>query len=88
MNDFCRCDNPTVVDDRCINGGCGQLIRADFPLLHTPPTCTTFAPPLVIEERPPWRVCPDCSAHNNEHKPRCPRANWNVDKCVKAVWQR
>lgn len=79
---FCRCDNPEItarLDGLC--AACQMPEReVSTDLLHKPPTITTFAPPRVIVEKVAWRVCPDCAAENTEHKPRCPRASWNVDR--------
>lgn len=80
--EFCRCDNPTFVDGRCMS--CQALERiVPMDLLHKPPPPFSREPrPAIPPDPPPWRVCPSCGVENNEHKPTCPRANWNVDKCV------
>ena len=80
MTDFCRCDNPIVTDGKC--DICQFPVReVPTELLHKPPPPFSREPRAAIPPDPPsWRVCPDCGAENTEHKPDCPKANWNVRK--------
>lgn len=84
MTDFCRCDNPEPnVDGSC--AVCQRPLRdlSEFSLLHKPPPALRDPPFEPVPPDPaPWRVCPSCGVENNEHKPTCPKANWNVDRCV------
>lgn len=88
MTNFCRCDNPTITDGKC--DVCQMPPREiATQLLHKPPPPLAYPPlPPIPPDPPPWRVCPSCGVENNEHKPKCPRANWNVDKCVPPALKR
>lgn len=63
-----------------VEGWSGQLEINEPVMLHKPPPAFSTEPREIPADPPPWRVCPSCGAENTEHKPKCPRANWNVNK--------
>lgn len=81
MIDTCRCDTSTYTyGGMCDTCGRPQW-EASAELLHKPPPALAHPPLAPVPPDPaPWRVCPSCGQENTEHKPKCPRANWNVRK--------
>jgi hypothetical protein len=81
MTEFCRCDNPTVVDDVCINGGCGKLNPGRLSVTAQPAD-HHHVRARALEEKPPWRICPECGVENTEHNPACSRSTFRASRYV------